>query len=132
VFHAFVIALALLVPARALAADGDGDWTQQSPTSKPSGRFWRAMANIDRNKGLLFGGMDLFGYRYDTWVYDPNANTWTKKNPTLKPSARFGHAIATMGGDKVLLFGGGGSTGYRAERVKAFCIFRLHFILNVQ
>jgi len=89
----------------------DDDWTQQSPSSIPSARYWHAMAFIENNKAILFGGLTVFedwndSKNGETWVFDFSTNQWTQKLPSSSPSARNQHAMAYLGDDKVLLFGG--------------------------
>ena len=87
------------------------DWTQKTPTTKPSARRHHDMAYIGEDQVLLFGGYDS-AYDDETWIYDLSDNTWTQKSPATKPSARTQHAMAYIGGDQVLFFGGyDGSTG---------------------
>jgi len=87
------------------------DWTRKFPATQPSGRFLHAMANIDGDQVLLFGGRHTTSGNFDeTWVYDLSANTWAQQIPSSQPSARYGSAMAKIGGDQVLLFGGYDST----------------------
>lgn len=69
----------------------DEEWTELLPEVKPGIRDWHAMAYCEpQNKVVLFGGM-ITGdphqvreptYRlFDTWLYDPAANTWTQVGP---------------------------------------------------
>ena len=81
------------------------DWTQKTPSSKPSARTVHNMAYIGGDQVLLFGGYDGT-YDGETWLYDLSATTWTNKSPSVPPSARYKHAMAYIGGDQVLLFGG--------------------------
>jgi N-acetylneuraminic acid mutarotase len=92
----------LLLAAMPLPAD---DWTLKSPSPKPSGRNDHAMASIDGNRVLLFGGFPP-SFNDETWVYDLSDNTWTLKSSAIKPSGRETTAMAYIGGDQVLLFGG--------------------------
>ncbi len=87
------------------------DWTQKSPSSKPSARAEHDMAYIGGDQVLLFGGNDG-SYNGETWVYDLSDNTWTQKSTTWTPSVRKNHAMAYIGGDQALFFGGL-SNGYR-------------------
>jgi hypothetical protein len=90
---------------------GHEDWTQQWPSSKPSGRYSHAMAHAGGDLVLLFGGNEGGAYDDETWVYDLSAGTWTQQSPLSKPSARHTHAMAYIGGDQVLLFGGYDTNG---------------------
>ncbi len=85
--------------------DAADDWTQQSPSSKPSGRYRHTLAYIGDYQVLLFAGNDG-AIDNETWVYDLSENTWTNKSPASKPSARSYHVAAYIGGDQVLIFGG--------------------------
>jgi N-acetylneuraminic acid mutarotase len=109
-----VCVVAVMMMVFAVPEANAAEWTQQSPTTKPSGRCRHAMANIGGDKVLLFGGKDPF-VDDETWVYDMSDNTWTQMNPTTKPSERSDHAMASIGGDKVLLFGGIDSDGRNDE-----------------
>ena len=81
------------------------DWTQQSPSSSPSARFFHAMAYIGGDQVILFGGQAL-SPNDETWIYDLSDDTWTQQFPPSSPSARSAHAMAHIGGDQVVLFGG--------------------------
>ena len=83
-------------------------WTQQNPTTKPSARWYHAMAyDSTNNKVVLFGGTDSIVSNDETWTYDTSTDTWTLQNPTTKPSARYNHDMAYDSiNDKVVLFGG--------------------------
>jgi len=52
---------------------------------------------------VLFGGVDLNGYRSDTWVWD--GSQWTERSVDAGPSPR-GYAGATTGCGGVMLYGG--------------------------
>jgi len=87
---------------------GDNAWTNQAPSGdSPSARSAHAMAWVDGDQVLLFGGREAsYNVSDETWVYDLSANTWTNQAPAAGPSARISHAMAWVGGDRVLLFGG--------------------------
>ncbi len=92
----------------------DNTWTLQSPTTQPSARYAHAMASLDGDQVLLFGG--TYNTFFDeTWIYDLSDNTWTLKSPATQPSARVSHAMASLGGDQALLFGGEDADGFDDE-----------------
>lgn len=93
----------------------DNTWTQQTPSTKPSGRRYHAMAYIGDDKVLLFGGWDGDSSYADTWVYDLSDGDWTLQSALVGPSARYFHAMAYIGEDQVLLFGGQDSSGFDDE-----------------
>ena len=80
-------------------------WTQKTPGTSPTARYYHAMAYIGGDQVLLFGGL-AGASSNQTWIYDLSENNWTLKSPTTSPSARYSHDIARIGGDQVLLFGG--------------------------
>ena len=108
-FSYFSIIICLFFSSIAFAQD---DWTQILPASKPSARYWHAMAYIEPNKAILFGGLTVFEDWWnstkndETWLFDLSTNQWSPKFPSSKPSGRNQHAIAYITSDIVLLFGG--------------------------
>ncbi len=85
-----------------------GQWTQLSPTTSPTARFFPGMAwDPSDNEMILFGGTDCLGNYYgDTWSFV--GGQWTQLFPTTSPSTRFGPGMETDTNDnQVLLFGGG-------------------------
>jgi len=78
-------------------------WTEMSPATRPSARYYHAMASIGGDRVLLFGGSSGAG---ETWMYDLSENTWTQLSPATHPSGRHLHGMASLGGNQVLLFGG--------------------------
>ncbi|MFC1609820.1 kelch repeat-containing protein [Myxococcota bacterium] len=101
---------------RVLVADTweyDGyTWTEVSPATAPSPRFFHAMVYDNaRGVAVLFGGLDTVGgpdcwtALSDTWEYD--GNTWTQVTPEISPPARALHAMAYDAARAVVvLFGG--------------------------
>lgn len=90
-----------------------GEWTEQSPATSPSERYFHAMAYVGDDKVLLFGGYTSGEGEgeeeirpAETWVYDVSDDAWTLMNPSTQPPARAFHAMAHIGEDKALLFGG--------------------------
>ena len=61
-------------------------WTQKSPATSPSARYYFAMADEGNGKILLFGGQNGSGLLGDTWEW--NGTTWTQKSPAHAPAAR--------------------------------------------
>jgi len=93
--------LVLYFTAKTMAAD---DWTQKSPSTKPSARSRHAMAYIGDDKVILYGGLTTGGVKNgETWIYDLSENAWTQMS---NPGVRYDHAMAYLGGDQVLMFGG--------------------------
>lgn len=67
----------------------DNAWTQKSPASKPSGRYYHTMADMGGDQVLLFGG-SAGGFGDETWVY----NTITAPEMDV-----LGNAISIVDGD---------------------------------
>ena len=90
------------------------NWNQVQPVESPPGRvnIQEAMAFAsyltfasNYNRVLLFGGLGVSGYLYDTWEY--NGSTWTQVTPAVSPSARDSHAMVYDSNRGVIvLFGG--------------------------
>ena len=81
-------------------------WTQLSPTTSPSARFYASMAYDPGSSQLvLFGGDNASGQVGDTWTW--NGNTWRQSSPATSPPAR---SEASMVYDpsvgQLVLFGG--------------------------
>ncbi|MCK4271355.1 T9SS type A sorting domain-containing protein, partial [bacterium] len=93
-------------------------WTQtpESPSSKPSARYYHAMAYIGGNQVLLFGGDDG-AFDDETWVYDLSTNTWTQDTNTTQPTVRAGHGLSetSMDGSSYLVLFGGYDGAYDDE-----------------
>ena len=112
----FGLALAVLCTLGCLAytpPPTPGTWTEQSPATHPSARYFHAMAYVGDDKVLLFGGYtsgegggEAGVLPAETWVYDVSDDTWTLMNPAIEPPARAFHAMAHIGSDQALLFGG--------------------------
>jgi hypothetical protein len=85
------------------------------PAMSPSPRFNAAIADIEGDRLLLFGGRNNAGDRLDdTWVFDVVGNTWTELMPPVSPSIRDAHEMAYLGDDTVMLFGGNDQQGSTA------------------
>jgi len=96
-------------PAETWVYDPTSDeWTLMNPATQPDARSYHAMARIDGDQILLFGGIDWSFDEafYETWVYDLSENTWTSMEPGPAPQAVVASAMANLPGDRVLLFGG--------------------------
>jgi N-acetylneuraminic acid mutarotase len=86
---------------------GQGNWILKNPDHHPSARTDHAMAALEANKALLFGGFVDGQKFFDTWVYDENTEDWSLvTGSTERPSPRALHAMAQIEDKKVLLFGG--------------------------
>ncbi len=87
-------------------------WTTMDPVSRPSPRFYHAMAyDSESDRVVLFGGFTATGtFSDETWTYDLDTNTWTDVTLSVGPSGRANHAMAyDSESARVVLFGG--STG---------------------
>jgi len=98
-----ILFLMLFLTSYSTAGD---DWTQKSPSEKPSARSEHAMCYISSGKVLLFGGYNGSSYLQDTWVYDVSSNTWTQPSINTPPDARSETGMAHIGNNQALLFGG--------------------------
>jgi hypothetical protein len=85
-------------------------WTQQSPATSPSARYYDSMAyDAATAQVVLFGGYNN-GLLGDTWTW--NGTTWTQQSPAASPSARYLPIMAyDAASSKVVLFGGEGNSG---------------------
>lgn len=82
-----------------------GHWENLNPQHHPSTRASHGMAQIGKNKVLLFGGSYTSDLN-DTWMFDLEKNDWQEiicNNPPA-PRDRFGMCQITE--KQVLLFGG--------------------------
>jgi len=84
----------------------DNTWTQKFPAIHPSARIDHAMAYIDEDQVVLFGGAVSGGESDETWIYDLSDNTWSQDSLITRPSARRSHDVAYIGSNQVMLFGG--------------------------
>ena len=89
------------------------NWTEESPTTSPSGREYSAMAYYaPGNLVVLFAGDNSTGVLDDTWTWD--GTNWTLRTPATSPPARLAASMvydAVEG--QVVLFGGDGDGGVR-------------------
>ncbi len=92
------------------ALDLDTDtWTNLTPASKPSGRYFASMVyDAANHRATVFGGQTLLTPVNDVWVFDLWTNAWTQLSPTgTPPTARFGSAGIYDGAhDRMIVFGG--------------------------
>ncbi|OGF50226.1 MAG: hypothetical protein A2231_01750 [Candidatus Firestonebacteria bacterium RIFOXYA2_FULL_40_8] len=89
-------------------------WTQRTPLSPPTNRFYHAMTYIGGGKYLLVGGFTGAAYNNETWVYDINANTWTSKAAVPRISGRHTLCYDSDNG-KTVFFGGFDGTSYYSD-----------------
>lgn len=69
------------------------NWTQQSPSTSPSGRGTPAMAyDSKHSQVVLFSGFTANGIQNDTWNWD--GSNWTMLNPAQSPPPRSNSAMA--------------------------------------
>ncbi len=93
-----------------------GAWIEWFPTNVPDAVHAAAMAPLDDDIAVLFGGIHGTQARQSTWVWDGLDWTQFATSPLdPRPGPRFMHAMAKMpGGSGALLFGGaytGGGVG---------------------
>ncbi|MEE9237841.1 MAG: kelch repeat-containing protein, partial [Thermoplasmata archaeon] len=70
-------------------------WTNMDPVSRPSPRFYHAMAyDSESDRVVLFGGSTATTFSDETWTYDLNTNTWTDVTPAVGPSGRANQGMA--------------------------------------
>ena len=91
-------------------------WTEYNTSGTkgvdfPDDRFRHAMAYIDNNIIVLFGGLNSSGDNSETWEYYTLTHTWIKINITGTPGVNFPesrekHKMAYICDSKIILFGG--------------------------
>lgn len=81
-------------------------WTQLSPATSPSPRFWASLAYDSATSQLvLFGGAGANGFNDDTWSW--NGTNWTEEETSPNPTAREGASMAfDPATSQLILFGG--------------------------
>ncbi|MCA8970403.1 MAG: hypothetical protein KDC95_11480 [Planctomycetes bacterium] len=96
----------LIVPLLAPLLGAQGRWTQQTPSTMPTGRHGLGVvADLRRGVAVMFGGADVAGSRNDTWEW--NGTNWTQRSPTTSPPPRQQFAMAyDLIRGVTLLFGG--------------------------
>ena len=117
------------------ATQSNGRWepaTAFSGDDGPSARYSHAMAALDGNRVMLYGGMDGDeDYALaDVWIYEgPIDNlgwgVWEQQEDG--PVARYGHAMASLGGGRAILHGGQVDGDEYSEEPSA----KVHLIYNV-
>lgn len=97
----------------------DNTWTQKmNPQESPPPREGHAMVYDElKNRVILFGGKDIFGFLLnDTWIYDVAENRWTRLTLDSSPSERW---LTVMVYDpdtqQAVLFGGETNAGLDDE-----------------
>src|SRR3989339_349784 len=89
-------------------------WTQKTPVSPPSNRFYHSMCYIGGGKYLLVGGFTGAAYNNESWIYDLNADTWTSKTAVPRISGR--HTICyDSDNEKAVFFGGFDGVTYYSD-----------------
>lgn len=94
-------------------------WAKKEPASRPCGRSYHAMAQIDGTSWIvLFGGVSESGYGFsgDTWLYNERSG-WGNQTFPATPSTYYqAPAMARIDGtSKALLFGGYNGSRYSRE-----------------
>jgi N-acetylneuraminic acid mutarotase len=83
-------------------------WRSISPTPRPPGRGWNAVAAAG-GKLYAVGGTGSAGALGDCWEFDPVGETWTQK--ANMPGTRTYHAAVGFGDDNVYVIGGNAAGG---------------------
>jgi N-acetylneuraminic acid mutarotase len=81
-------------------------WRSISPTTRPSGRGWTAVAAAG-GKLYVLGGTNSSGDLNDCWEYDPVSESWTQK--ANMPGIRTYHTAIGFGDDNIYVVGGASS-----------------------
>ncbi|MBL8898806.1 MAG: hypothetical protein JNM84_14300 [Planctomycetes bacterium] len=92
------------------------NWTNRTPTTRPSARFEPVLCYDQANSlVVLFGGGISGGLASDTWTW--NGSAWTQLAPATPPAARSG-AMSTYDASRqrVVIFGGGAVNGSGLRR----------------
>lgn len=84
-------------------------WTELTPATRPSGRFF-ASSFVDRsNRFVLFGGSTNSGNSNETWSFNFVSRQWNQVNAANPPTRRNGMMGAYIEDeDRFLIFGGNG------------------------
>ena len=83
----------------------EDDWVEHFPAEKPSPREDHAMAFLEDDRLLLFGGQ-TDSLDDETWIFDLSDTSWALLAPIVAPSRRSGHGLAHLDSGQALLFGG--------------------------
>ena len=107
------MAVGVVVCATAIVhAQSAPDWVRQRSMDP---RYGHAMVRDEaRGRVVLFGGLNVFDVRGDTWEWD--GGRWAARAPLTAPGARSGHAMAwDAARRRVVLFGGRDAAGALAD-----------------
>ena len=87
-------------------------WTDLTPPSRPTGRFF-ASSFVDRsNRFLVFGGSTSSGNVNETWAFNFVARQWNQVNAATPPAPRNGMLGAYIEDEeRFLIFGGNSNNG---------------------
>ncbi|MEO0114016.1 MAG: kelch repeat-containing protein [candidate division WOR-3 bacterium] len=78
-------------------------WRSITPSPRPTGRGWTALAAAG-GKLYLCGGSSSTGVLNDCWMFDPATETWTQK--ANMPGPRLYHSAIGFGDDNIYVIGG--------------------------
>jgi hypothetical protein len=84
-------------------------WTNVTPATRPSGRYFTALVyDASNRRATVFGGQTASAPTNEAWVFDLWTHAWTQLSPTgTAPSARWGATgIHDAANDRMLIFGG--------------------------
>jgi N-acetylneuraminic acid mutarotase len=88
----------------------ENQWLEIPPgvQSHPIARYWHQASYVSGHPGLLvFGGDSGYGYKNDSWFYDPSSQGWDRLTTTQAPPARIvGTMVYCPDDEQVVLFGG--------------------------
>jgi hypothetical protein len=91
-------------------------WTELTPASRPSGRFFASSFVNREGHFMVFGGSTSNGNSNDTWAFNFQTNQWSQLEVAAPPSARngmMGAYIETE--DRFIIFGGISNNGLTNE-----------------
>uniref|UniRef100_A0A7C6A8B0 T9SS C-terminal target domain-containing protein n=1 Tax=candidate division WOR-3 bacterium TaxID=2052148 RepID=A0A7C6A8B0_UNCW3 len=89
-------------------------WRTITPTPRPPGRGWTAVATAG-GKLYVLGGSSSSGTLSDCWEFDPNTETWTQK--ANMPGPRIYHSAIGFGDDNIYVIGGSTDGTIPADRL---------------
>ena len=84
-------------------------WTDLTPASKPSARFFAPVVyDAANNRVTMFGGQGLIGFNSEVWVFDLWTKKWTPLTVAGTPPSQRGASAAIYDGanDRMVIFGG--------------------------
>ncbi len=82
-------------------------WRTITPTPRPSGRGWTAVAAAGGKLYVLGGSISGGAAVGDCWEFDPGTETWTQK--ANMPGLRMYHTAVGFGDDNIYVIGGASS-----------------------